>query len=147
MCLAPSVFMNASVLERRNFGSRDSMTMKNRSSVARRKRMLLKSGCESRGKPFIKNINPTADSADKRMVSSKMIGIHAGTDMSGLPEIRNGYPVTHTNAQMEKLAALVKACKQKPTMVPVIPAPKTSRGRIVRLIPIALSRPCTGNGT
>ena len=44
------------------------------------------------------------------------------------------------------LLALVKACRMKPTVVPVSPAPNTSSGRMVRCTPIAWSRPCTGNG-
>ena len=80
------------------------------------------------------------------MVSSNMTGMNAGRLIAGLPEMRNGYPVTQTPAHVVRLHELVKACKMNAAMVPVAPAKNTKIGSQVRWIPIAPSRPCTANG-
>lgn len=68
-------------------------------------------------------------------VVSKVIGMLAG-------KLKNGLPLTiHGHSQ-----ALAHHCSSRPPPRPPRPTMKTIQGRIVFLMPIAGSMPCTGNG-
>ena len=111
------------------------LVRKNPSSVTRANRSLRKNGCQTCGSLLNAHMPRNVVSAASRIADSYATGMFAGIDHVGLPEM------FHVHA-----CAFAYHCKSKPPIAPAKPPPKMTSGRIVRLIPIAGSMPCTGNG-
>src|SRR5262245_6075711 len=111
------------------------MPMKNASSVTCANRSLRKNGCQTCGSLLKSHMPKNAVSADSRIASSYATGMFAGMDHVGLPEMFQVHA-----------CALQYHCSARPPIAPEKPPPKITSGKIVRLIPIAGSMPCTGNG-
>src|SRR5690242_12306360 len=98
------------------------MPRKNPSSVTRRNRSLRKNGCQTCGSLLKPHIPKNAVSTDSKIVSSYAIGMFAGIDQVGLPEMFQPH-----------WYVLQYHCRSRPPMAPQNPPPKITSGRIVRL--------------
>src|SRR5437867_1408206 len=84
--LGPRLSRNVRVSARSNFGSLDSMAMKNLSRLACSAKLgMLNSGWYGCGNPFRASIPSTALNAAHSTVHSNVIGIHAGQELNGRP--------------------------------------------------------------
>ncbi len=111
------------------------MAMKNESSLARRKRSLLKSGWLSRGRPLIASMPKIAQNAEKSTASSNMMGVNCSQAQKGLPAITSGYA-----------SALVHHWSSSAVSRPVQAPQMTSQPTFERGMPIASLRSWTGKG-
>ena len=111
------------------------MARKNASVVTLRNARDENSGRWKVGRPFRTSIPRNAVSDARSTVSSNVTGMSAGKLLNGLPLMMIGYAT-----------AFIHHCISKPPPPPHTPAASTRYGSRVGLIPMAVSRPWTGNG-
>src|SRR5690348_16041892 len=102
------------------------MATKKPSSVVFMNRSWRNSGCQTWGSRLSAHIPKNEVETESRMVSSYAIGMFAGIDHVGLPEMFQPH-----------WYALQYHCRSRPPSAPQKPPPKMISGRIVRLMPIA----------
>ena len=103
--------------------------------MTRTNRSLRNSGCQTCGSLLNAHMPKNEVKTASKMPHSYAIGMFAGIDQVGLPEMFQVHA-----------CALQYHCSSRPPNAPEKPPPKITSGRIVRLIPIAGSMPWTGNG-